>query len=78
MKKSLRTLAAVFVIAAFTLALVCTTTATMQHQKDTGKKCTDCHKTPLPKKGDKDPNLTDFGKKYQENGHKLPVEKAKG
>jgi hypothetical protein len=77
MKKSFRTLAAVFAITVFTLTLVFTTNATVEHQKATKKKCTDCHTSPLPKKGDADPKLNDFGKKFKENGNKLPEEKPK-
>ncbi len=45
-------------------------TATQKYAKETGKKCTECH-TKVPKKGE-DPNLTDLGKAYQKNDHKLP------
>ena len=45
-------------------------TATPKYAKDTGKKCTDCH-VKVPKKGE-DPNLTDLGKAFQKNDHKLP------
>ena len=42
-----------------------------KYAKETGKKCLDCH-TKVPKKGDQDPMLTELGKKFAENGHKLP------
>lgn len=45
--------------------------ATQKYAKETGKKCLDCH-TKIPKKGDKDLQLTELGKKFAENGHKLP------
>lgn len=45
--------------------------ASAKYAKETGKKCLDCH-TKVPKKGDKDPQLTELGKKFAENGHKLP------
>ena len=45
-------------------------TATPKYAKDTGKKCSDCH-VKVPKKGE-DPNLTDLGKAFQKNDHKLP------
>jgi hypothetical protein len=45
--------------------------ATAKYAKDTKKKCTDCH-TKIPKKGDKDPLLNEFGRKFAENDHKLP------
>jgi len=48
-------------------------TATQKYAKETGKKCLDCH-VKVPKKGDPDHQLNDFGKKFAENGHKLPKE----
>jgi hypothetical protein len=45
-------------------------TATPKYAKETGKKCLECHKK-SPKKGE-DPQLTELGKKFLENGHKLP------
>lgn len=45
--------------------------ATQKYAKETSKKCLDCH-TKVPKKGDKDFQLTELGKKFAENGHKLP------
>ena len=45
--------------------------ATQKYAKETGKKCLDCH-TKVPKKGDKDHLLTELGKKFAENDHKLP------
>lgn len=47
------------------------TVGSAKYAKETGKKCLDCH-TKVPKKGDTDPQLNDFGKKFAENGHKLP------
>ena len=46
--------------------------ATQKYAKETGKKCLDCH-AKIPKKGDADHQLNDFGKKFAENGHKLPT-----
>lgn len=48
--------------------------ASSQFTKETGKKCADCH-SKIPKKGDKDLYLTELGKKFKENGNKLPEEK---
>jgi hypothetical protein len=53
------------------LLLIKPSTATQKYSKETGKKCKDCH-TKVPKKGDTDPQLTELGKKFVENGHKLP------
>jgi hypothetical protein len=56
------------------VALLFSTTpsqASLKYSKETGKKCLDCH-AKVPKKGDKDVQLTELGKKFAENGHKLP------
>ena len=45
--------------------------ATQKYAKETGKKCLDCH-TKVPKKGAKDHLLNELGKRFAENGHKLP------
>ena len=45
--------------------------ASQQFAKDTGKKCPDCHKK-IPKKGDKDAQLTELGQKFKDNGNKMP------
>ncbi len=45
--------------------------ASQQFSKETGKKCLDCHKK-IPKKGDKDPQLTELGQKFKDNGNKMP------
>jgi hypothetical protein len=47
------------------------TDASQKYAKETGKKCLDCH-SKVPKKGDTDHQLNEFGKKFAENGHKLP------
>ena len=46
-------------------------TASQKYAKETKKKCLDCH-TKVPKKGATDHLLNEFGKKFAENGHKLP------
>ena len=58
----------------FSTALLSPLNATSQFTKETGKKCVDCH-SKVPKKGDKDLYLTELGKKFKENGNKLPEEK---
>ena len=57
--------------AALFLLSISPSTATSKYAKETGKKCLDCH-TKVPKKGDADPQLNELGKKFAENGHKLP------
>lgn len=48
--------------------------ASSKFTKETGKKCADCH-SKVPKKGDKELYLTELGKKFKENGNKLPEQK---
>jgi hypothetical protein len=60
-------------ILVFSTALLSPLNATSQFTKETGKKCADCH-SKVPKKGDKDLYLTELGKKFKENGNKLPGE----
>jgi hypothetical protein len=69
--KHLRVLLVLAGTALFVMMLVFSTNANMKYQKDTTKKCTDCHKQ-IPKKGDKDVHLTDLGQKFKDNGYKLP------
>jgi hypothetical protein len=45
--------------------------ASQQFSKATGKKCLDCHKK-IPKKGDKDAQLTELGQQFKDNGNKMP------
>ena len=45
--------------------------ASQQFSNETGKKCLDCHKK-IPKKGDKDAQLTELGQKFKDNGNKMP------
>jgi|SoiMethySBSTD1v2_1073268.scaffolds.fasta_scaffold1670093_1 cytochrome c2 len=59
--------------AALLLVSIKPSTATQKYAKETGKKCLDCH-TKVPKKGATDPQLNELGKKFAENGHKLPKE----
>ena len=47
------------------------TAGSQKYAKETKKKCLDCH-TKVPKKGATDHLLNEYGKKFAENGHKLP------
>ena len=70
MMKTLKLTSWLFIAAAVLLVFSITpTTATPKYAKETGKKCLDCH-VKIPKKGE-DPQLTELGKKFAENGHKL-------
>jgi hypothetical protein len=50
--------------------------ATLKYKKETDKNCTFCH-TGIPRKGDEDPQLTEDGKKFKENGNKLTEEQKR-
>jgi hypothetical protein len=51
----------------FLLLFNFTAEATLKHRKQTGKKCLFCH-TGIPEHGDEDPQLSEQGKKFKENG----------
>ncbi|HEY3131805.1 MAG TPA: hypothetical protein VGL91_20285 [Acidobacteriota bacterium] len=66
--------AIIFAGAVFFLSL--DTKATLKYKKETEKNCTFCH-TGIPRRGDEDPQLTEDGKKFKENGYKLTDEQKK-
>jgi predicted transcriptional regulator len=56
------------------LVLIYNVNASTKFTKETGKKCTECH-SKIPKKGEAELYLTELGKKFKENGNKMPEEK---
>ncbi|MBI2821264.1 MAG: hypothetical protein HYX74_03475 [Acidobacteria bacterium] len=52
------------------------TGATLKYKRETEKSCTFCH-TGIPRKGDEDPQLTEDGKKFRENGYRLTDEQKR-
>ncbi|MBI3939423.1 MAG: hypothetical protein HY315_01185 [Acidobacteria bacterium] len=50
--------------------------ATLKYKKDTDKNCTFCH-TGIPRRGDEDPQLTEDGKQFKENGYQLTEEQKR-
>jgi hypothetical protein len=50
--------------------------ASTKFTKETGKKCLECH-SKIPKKGETELYLTEYGKKFKENGNKPVEEKEK-
>ena len=50
--------------------------ATLKYKRDTDKACTFCH-TGIPRNGDEDPQLTEDGRKFRENGYKLTEEQKR-
>jgi preprotein translocase subunit SecG len=74
MKKTNRTikvLSAFFLALALIVVLIHNAKASAKFAKETGKKCADCH-SKIPKKGDSELYLTELGKKFKENGNKMP------
>jgi len=66
----------VSLLSGFFLLLLASSTpleGTLQHRKDTGKKCTFCHSS-IPESGDEDPKLNEDGRKFKENGNRLTEE----
>lgn len=50
--------------------------ATLKYTKETEKSCIFCH-TGIPRKGDENPQLTEDGKLFKENGYKLTDEQKR-
>ncbi len=71
MNKVLKLVGAVVFVCSMVFLFSRDSAATQQFSKDTGKKCLDCHKK-IPKKGDKDMQLTELGQKFKDNGNKMP------
>ena len=71
----LKLLSVFFFAVALTLTLIYSAGASTKFTKETGKKCLDCH-SKIPKKGETELYLTEYGKKFKENGNK-PLEEKK-
>lgn len=74
MNRTLKLLSALFFAAALMFALFRGASASTKFTKETGKKCLDCH-SKIPKKGETELYLTEYGKKFKENGNKAVEEK---
>lgn len=61
-----------FFAVALIFVLIHNAGASTKFTKETGKKCLECH-SKIPKKGETELYLTEYGKKFKENGNK-PVE----
>ena len=70
----IKVLSIFFFAIAIVLVLIHNANASSKFTKETGKKCADCH-SKIPKKGEAELYLTDLGKKFKENGNKMPEEK---
>ena len=74
MNRLLKLLTVFFFAVALMFALIHNASASARFTKETGKKCLDCH-SKIPKKGEADLYLTEYGKKFRENGNKAVEEK---
>lgn len=74
-RRMLWLLSAFFLSSVLTLAFIHSADASAKFTKETGKKCLECH-SKVPKKGETELYLTEYGKKFKENGNKAP-EKTK-
>ena len=63
-------LAALFTVV-FIFVLIFSANGSSKFTKETGKKCLECH-SKIPKKGESELFLTEYGKKFKENGNKAP------
>ncbi len=73
-RRILKVLSALVLAVALILLHMHGATASAKFTKETGKKCLDCH-SKIPKKGEAELYLTELGKKFKENGNKMPEEK---
>jgi len=74
LNRMLKVISIVFFAVALIFTVLHTASASAKFTKETGKKCLDCH-SKIPKKGETDLYLTDYGKKFKENGNKAVEEK---
>lgn len=63
--------ASILGIALLFFMMIHNTKASAKFTKETGKKCVECH-SKIPKKGEAELYLTEYGKKFKENGNKVP------
>ena len=68
-RKILKLLSAVLIAFVLIFVLIHNSHASARFVKETGKKCSDCHRK-IPKKGEKDLYLTE--QKVKDNGYKMP------
>ena len=69
MNRMLKLISIVFFAVALIFTVLHSASASSKFTKETGKKCLDCH-SKIPKKGESELYLTDYGKKFKENGNK--------
>jgi preprotein translocase subunit SecG len=69
--RMIKVLSAFFFAVVLVLVLIYNANASAKFTKETGKKCADCH-SKIPKKGEAELYLTELGKKFKENGNKMP------
>ena len=69
--RMIKVLSVFFFAVALVLVLIYNANASAKFTKESGKKCADCH-SKIPKKGEAELYLTELGKKFKENGNKMP------
>ena len=74
MNRMLKLISVFFFAVALIFILIHTGSASAKFTKETGKKCLECH-SKIPKKGEAEIYLTEYGKKFKENGNKAVEEK---
>jgi len=74
MNRMLKLISVFFFAVALIFTLIHTGSASAKFTKETGKKCLECH-SKIPKKGEAEIYLTEYGKKFKENGNKAVEEK---
>lgn len=74
MNRMLKLISIAFIAVALIFTVLHSASGSAKFTKETGKKCLDCH-SKIPKKGETELYLTDYGKKFKENGNKAVQEK---
>lgn len=72
--RMLKLLSIFFFAVALMFVLIHNASGSAKFTKETGKKCFDCH-SKIPQKGETELYLTEYGKKFKENGNKAVEEK---
>lgn len=74
LNRLLKLFSALFLAIVLVFPLFHNANASAKFTKETGKKCLDCH-SKIPKKGETELYLTEYGRKFKENGNKAVDEK---
>ena len=69
--RMIKVVSAFFFAVVLIFVLIHNANGSAKFTKETGKKCLECH-SKIPKKGESELYLTEYGKKFKENGNKVP------